>query len=116
MPSSPSKASNCVRGFKIDWKSIRLGQLEVLEIGIVIFLLAKEVNKYLWCNDVQIFCHLPLLSVTEAQLLQERDMLRSKLREEVHQVKAYNAALQEAAAIIAQHNWQTALRRPDPPG
>ena len=39
-------------------------------------------------------------------------MLRHKLREEGEQTKAYRAALQEAAAIIAQHNWQAALRRP----
>ncbi len=39
-------------------------------------------------------------------------MLRQKLRDEVDQTKGYRAALQEAAAIIAQFNWQTALRRP----
>ena len=65
---------------------------------------------------MQTFCHVPVLPVSEAQLMQERDMLRTKLREEIQQRKAYNAALQEAAAIIAQHNWQTALRRPDPSG
>ena len=54
------------------------------------------------------------MSLTKAQLMQERDMLRHKLQEEIQQMKAYKAALQEAAAIIAQHNWQTALRRSAP--
>lgn len=46
--------------------------------------------------------------------VQERDMLRHKLQEEVEQTRAYKAALQEAAAIIAQHDWQAVLRKPHP--
>lgn len=56
--------------------------------------------------------HLPLF--TGACLVQERDMLRQKLQDEGQQLKAYKAALQEAASIIAQHDWQTALRRRPP--
>ncbi|KAK9866098.1 hypothetical protein WJX84_006696 [Apatococcus fuscideae] len=47
-------------------------------------------------------------------IVQERDMLRHKLQEEVEQTRAYKAALQEAAAIIAQHDWQAVLRKPHP--